>query len=185
MSRVAVDPRPLTPSLTANIVTLIVASALLAVSAKVEIPFWPVPMTLEVLAVLGLAGLFGARIAAGAVLLWLFEGALGLPVFAGPAAGVAYLGGPTGGYLVGFFLAAALVGFAAERGLRTKPVLLFLVMLVGVGIVYATGVTWLAHLVGWSRAFHVGMLPFIPADLTKAALASALVFGAARLVPRA
>lgn len=185
MTKVAVGGRAITRNLAADIATLIVANALLALSAKVEVPFWPVPMTLEVLAVLGLAGLFGARIAAGAVLLWLAEGALGVSVFAGPAAGAGYFGGPTGGYLIGFFLAATLVGFAADRGLRKRPAPLFLVMLAGVSVIYAAGAAWLAHLVGWSRAFHVGVLPFIPADLTKAALACALVVGAAWLAPRA
>ena len=185
MTKVAVGNHATPRNLAANIATLIVANALLALSAKVEVPFWPVPMTLEVLAVLGLAGLFGARIAAGAVLLWLVEGAVGVPVFAGPAAGIAYFGGPTGGYLIGFFLAGALVGFAVDRGYRKRPVPLFLLMLVGVCVIYAAGIAWLTHLVGWSRALHLGVLPFIPADLTKAALAYALVLGADRLVPRA
>jgi len=184
MSKEAVDRQAIARNLTVNVVGVIVANALLAVSAKIEVPFWPVPMTLEVLAVLGLAGLLGARIAGGAVLLWLAEGAVGLPVFAGLGAGVGYFAGPTGGYLIGFFFAAVLVGLAADRGLRERPILLFLSMLAGVGVMYAMGVTWLAQLVGWSRAFHVGMLPFIPADVTKAALASALVFGADRLIRR-
>ncbi len=164
---------------------LLLGSVALALSAKIEVPFWPVPMTLETLAVLGLAGLFGARLAGAAVLLWLAEGAAGLPVFAGAVAGPAYLLGPTGGYLLGFLLAALLVGHLADhpahRGLRARPLLLFASMLVGVAVIYACGVAWLAHLIGWQRGFALGAAPFIPADLTKTALAAALVTASRRL----
>ena len=157
------------------------SSVLLAVSAKIEIPFWPVPMTLETLAVLGLAGVLGARLAGLAILLWCAEGAVGLPVFAGPAAGPSYFLGPTAGYLVGFLLAALVVGWAADRGLRTRPAVLFVAMLGGNALIYVAGVTYLAYLVGWLKAIHLGLLPFILADLTKAALASAGVTAANRL----
>jgi biotin transport system substrate-specific component len=160
---------------------IVLASAVLALSAKIEVPFWPVPMTLETLAAIGLGGLFGARFAGAAALLWLAEGAAGLPVFAGAAAGPAYFLGPTGGYLVGFVLAALLVGRAADRGLRARPLLLLAAMLAGVAVIYICGVAWLAHLVGWQRSVRLGLLPFIPADLTKAALAAALVTAAGRL----
>ncbi len=156
-------------------VGILLASAALALSAKTEVPFWPVPMTLETLAVVGLAGLFGAALGGGAVLLWLAEGAAGLPVFAGPVAGPAYFLGPTAGYLVGFLLAALLVGHLADRGLRAHPLLLFGAMLGGVAVIYLCGVSWLAHLIGWQRSVQLGLLPFVPADLTKAALAAALV----------
>ncbi len=174
--------RPLAPprpwALPAGIV---LASAVFVLSAKTEVPFWPVPMTLETLAAIGLAGLFGARLAGGAALLWLAEGAAGLPVFAGAAAGPAYFLGPTAGYLVGFVLAALLVGYAADRGLRARPLLLFAAMLGGVAVIYLCGVAWLAHLVGWQRSVQLGLVPFIPADLTKAALATCLVAAARRL----
>jgi biotin transport system substrate-specific component len=162
------------------VVAVIAFSALLALSAKIEVPFWPVPMTLETFAVLALAGFFRARLAAASVLLWLVEGAAGMPVFAGPAAGPLYFLGPTAGYLAGFFLAAIIVGFAADRRVRNRPILLFLSMLAGVAVIYAAGFAWLAHLIGGTKAVEAGILPFIPADLTKAALAAALVFAAYR-----
>ncbi|HWA79390.1 MAG TPA: biotin transporter BioY [Acetobacteraceae bacterium] len=160
---------------------IVLGSAVLALSAKIEVPFWPVPMTLEVLAVLGLAGFFGARLAGAAVLLWLVEGAAGLPVFAGVAAGPAYFLGPTGGYLAGFLAAALLVGLASDRGLRARPFVLFASMLGGVAVIYLCGAAWLAHLIGWERSFRLGVVPFVPADLTKAALAAALVTAGRRL----
>jgi biotin transport system substrate-specific component len=173
-------PRPLL-----RLAGIVLGSAVLALSAKIEVPFWPVPMTLEVLAVLGLAGLFGAPLAGSAVLLWLAEGATGLPVFAGAAAGVAYFLGPTGGYFAGFLAAALLVGFAADRGLRARPLLLFAAMLAGVAVIYLCGIVWLAHLIGWKRSLRLGVVPFVPADLTKAALAASLVAAARRLgLPR-
>ena len=104
------------PLLLARAALAFVGTLVLVVSAKVEVPFYPVPMTLQTLAVLTLGALFGARLAAATVALYLGEGLIGLPVFAGAAAGPAYLAGPTGGYLVGFLLAAALVGWLAERG---------------------------------------------------------------------
>src|ERR1700757_150507 len=88
----------------------------LAVSAKVQVPFYPVPMTLQTLVVLILGAAFGARLAGATVALYLLEGLIGLPVFAGDIAGPAYMAGPTGGYLIGFLVAAVAIGFLAERG---------------------------------------------------------------------
>ncbi len=173
--------RAAVPPAVLGLVTVVLASIVLALSAKIELPFWPVPMTLETLAVLALAGLLGARLAGLAVLLWLAEGTAGLPVFAGAAAGPVYFLGPTAGYLAGFLFAAFLVGRAADRGLRARPLLLFASMLVGVALIYAAGVVDLARLLGWAGAVRLGLLPFIPADLTKAALAAALVTAAGRL----
>jgi hypothetical protein len=101
----------------ARFAALAIGGALaLAMSAKAQVPFYPVPMTLQTLVVLAIGAAFGARLAAATVLLYLAEGVLGLQVFAGASAGPAYMAGPTGGYLVGFLVAAALVGWLAERG---------------------------------------------------------------------
>lgn len=178
VDRVAPTPRVV------YVIAVIAFSGLLALSAKIEVPFWPVPMTLETLAVLGLAGVFGARLAVAAVLLWLAEGAVGIPVFAGPTAGIGYFLGPTAGYLLGFVAAAVVVGMAADRGFRRQPGLLLLAMLGGLGAIYLLGVTWLATLIGWRHAFQVGILPFIPADLTKVALATAIAVAVGRLARR-
>ncbi|MDA8050227.1 MAG: biotin transporter BioY [Rhodospirillales bacterium] len=161
--------------------TIVLLSVLLAVSAKIEVPFWPVPMTLETLAVLGLAGFFGARLIGLAILFWFAEGIAGLPVFAGPTAGPAYFLGPTGGYLAGFLLAALFVGWSADRGLRARPLDLFGAMIAGNALIYVTGVTWLAHLIGFSKAVRLGLVPFLPADLVKSMLATAIIAAASRL----
>jgi len=106
------------------------------------------------------------------VLLYLLEGAAGLPVFAGGTAGLARLVGPTGGYLVGFVVAAAVVGFLAQRGWDRKVGSTALAMLVGNAFIYLFGLPWLAHFVGAEKAVSLGLLPFIPGDLVKLALAA-------------
>ena len=96
-------------------------SLLLAVSAKIQVPFWPVPMTMQSLAVLLIGITLGSRMGAATIVLYLAEGFCGLPVFAGATAGPAYMAGPTGGYLIGFLLCAAAVGVLAERGWDRNP----------------------------------------------------------------
>jgi biotin transport system substrate-specific component len=166
-----------------GLVAAVLGSALLTLSAKIQVPFWPVPMTLQTLAVMALAGLFGMRAAGLTVMLYLLEGALGLPVFAGTpqrGVGLAYMLGPTGGYLVGYILAALLIGFAADRGARNTPLALFAAMLAGLALIYGLGALWLTQFTGVSGAISAGVLPFLAGDLTKAALAAALVVLGAR-----
>lgn len=151
----------------------------LALSAKIQIPFYPVPMTLQTLAVLAIGGAFGLRLASATVALYLLEGVLGLPVFAGVAAGPAYMAGPTGGYLVGFFFAAALIGALADRGLLRTWLGLTLVMSLGHVVMFAFGFGWLALAIGATKAWAVGVAPFYAATIVKTALAVAL-FGATR-----
>lgn len=149
-------------------------SILLAVSAKVTVPFWPVPMTLQTLAVFAIAAAYGRNLAVATVLLYLAEGALGLPVFTA-GAGLAYLAGPTGGYLVGFVIAAGIAGWAADRGFDRHPLKLFAALLVGELVILALGAGWLAVLFGGEKALAFGIGPFIVTDLVKVALASAIV----------
>ena len=155
----------------------------LAASARVSVPFWPVPMTLQTLAVLTIAGLAGPRLAVAAMLTYLLEGTLGLPVFAGTperGIGLAYLAGPTGGYLFGMVLAAAVVGGLARRA-AARPWALLGVMTLGSVLVYAVGAAWLAQYVGASRAVALGVVPFLAGDAIKTALAATLVLAAGRL----
>lgn len=166
----------------------VLGSLILWASAKISVPFWPVPMTLQTGAVALLAAAYGWRLGAATVLLYLLEGAIGLPVFEGTPAkgiGLAYMVGTTGGYLLGFAFAAALVGWLAERGFDRNPVKLFGAMLLGDAIVFALGLLWLGSVIGWDKpVLSYGLYPFIFGDLVKLALAAALVSAGARLVRR-
>lgn len=152
-------------------------SLVTAASAQVAIPlpFSPVPLTGQTFGVLLTGALLGPRLGALAMLLYLVEGGVGLPFFAGGAGGVARLIGPTGGYLVSYPLAAALVGWLATRGWDRRPLTLFFAMLLGSLIIFAFGASWLAHFVGASRVLLLGVFPFVPGDLVKALLAAGLL----------
>jgi len=141
-------------------------SLVIAASARINVPFWPVPMTLQTCAVLSIAGMFGARIGVAAVLAYLLEGAVGLPVFA--AGGPATLVGPTAGYLLGFVAAAALVG--SVRGALPRAA----AMLAATALIYTIGASWLARFVGIDQAIQIGVVPFLLGDAAKAALAWSL-----------
>jgi biotin transport system substrate-specific component len=154
-------------------------SLLLVVSAKVQVPFYPVPLTLQTLVVLLLGAMLGARLAAASVALYLMEGLAGLPVFAGALAGPVYMAGPTGGFLVGFLAAAALTGFAADQRWDRTWVRLLASLSFGHVVVFAFGFLWLAELVGVQKAFAGGVAPFALATVVKTLLAVALV-GAGR-----
>src|SRR5262249_11270176 len=115
-----------------NCVLALIGTLLLTASAKIQVPFWPVPMTMQTFVVLCLGAVLGPRLGATTVLLYLAEGAVGLPVFAGTpekGLGLAYMAGPTGGYLVGFVAGAAVTGWLAERGWDRSIVRLFAAML--------------------------------------------------------
>jgi biotin transport system substrate-specific component len=152
---------------------VVLFSAFVALTAQVEIPLWPVPLTLQTLGVLFTGAVLGSRRGALALLLYLVEGAVGLPVFAGGASSVAYMLGPTGGYLVGFVVAAGIVGWLAERGWDRRLVWTVLAMVVGNLAIYALGVAWLAVFLGdLQTALVKGALIFIPGDLIKIAIAA-------------
>jgi biotin transport system substrate-specific component len=160
---------------TAYRIALVVAgSLLLTLSAKIQIPFWPVPMTMQPYVVLVLGMALGPRLGAAAVALYLLQGALGLPVFAGTpekGIGLAYMAGPTGGYLAGFVVAAAATGLMAGRGLDRHPLGALLTATVGMVLIYACGLAWLSSLVGWDKAVTFGALPFMLGDALKILLA--------------
>jgi biotin transport system substrate-specific component len=178
-------------------VALVLAGTLvLYVSAKVFVPFFPVPMTLQTLAVMAIAAAYGQRLGTLTVLAYLAEGAVGIPVFTYTPPAVASLGyflGPTGGFLIGFIALALIVGYAADRGWDRSPVRLFGAMLVADVVVFAIGFVWfawLAHLssggigAGVAIAWSKGIAPFILGDLLKIALAAAAVPAAWGLIGR-
>jgi biotin transport system substrate-specific component len=153
----------------------IIGSLALAVSAKIQhFPYYPVPLTLQTLVVLLIGGLYGARLGAATVALYLAEGAVGLPVFAS-GSGLLYMSGPTGGFLGGFLLAAYGVGLACERGYLRNLVGASLVMILGHLVIFLCGFAWLAVLFGPAKAWLVGVLPFITVTIVKTALAVLLV----------
>ncbi|MBF2735389.1 MAG: biotin transporter BioY [Betaproteobacteria bacterium AqS2] len=155
-------------------VLLAAGCCLLTVSAKVQIPFYPVPVTLQtfVLLVLGMA--YGLRLATATATAYLAAGAAGAPVFAG-GAGWAYVSGPTGGYLAGFVLAMALMGALGDRGWGRSLLGMLAPMLLGTLVIFACGVGWLASLIGWEKAVAGGLYPFIPGEAAKIVLATLLV----------
>ncbi|SEQ87048.1 biotin transport system substrate-specific component [Faunimonas pinastri] len=161
----------------------LLGSLVLTIAAKTVVPFVPVPMTLGSLAVVAIAAAYGSRLGVATMLLYLAEGAIGLPVFAGTpekGLGLMYMAGPTGGYLVGYLLATALVGFLAERGFDRNPLKLFGAMLAGDILIFAFGAIWLGTLLGWDKPIMAfGVTPFLFGDLVKMALA-ACIFPAVR-----
>ena len=162
----------------------IVGSMLMAVSAKIQVPMWPVPMTMQTFAVLVIGMAYGAKLAGATLLLYLAEGAAGLPVFAS-GAGLPYMAGPTGGYLVGFLVAAIMVGWLAERGWDRNVALTFLANLAGTAIIFALGVAWLSTIMGgFEKAVVAGFQPFIVGAIVKIALAAAMLPLVWWLLPR-
>lgn len=168
------------------IVLVALGTALMALSAKVNLPLPYVPMTLQTLVVLMIGAAYGWRLGSATMIAYLAEGALGLPVFAGPVGGIAPLVGPTAGYLFGFVLAAFVTGWLAERGWDRSVLLLFAAMAVGHVAILAAGFGWLAFGLGLgaAKAWHVGIVPFLAASLVKNALGAALLPAARRIVER-
>lgn len=162
-----------------SVVLMVLGSALLTLSAKVSIPFYPVPMTLQTLVVLALGLAYGWRLGVATVALYLLEGALGLPVFTGTpdkGLGLAYMLGGTGGYLMGFLPAVAIAGWLGERGWDRSPWTTAAAMLLGNAAIYVPGLLWLGALYGWDKPiFAWGFAPFWLGDVFKIALAMGLL----------
>lgn len=158
-----------------NVALAFVGTLLLTLSAKVQVPFYPVPVTFQTAVVFLIGIAYGWRLGAATVLAYLAEAAMGLPVLAGTpekGIGLAYMAGPTGGYLLGFVAAAAISGFVAERarGILT----LGLGVLAATVAVYVPGVLWLSQFTGLENAFAFGVAPFLLGDLVKLLLVTAL-----------
>ncbi|MCU0907379.1 MAG: biotin transporter BioY [Rhodobacteraceae bacterium] len=162
--------------------------AALAVAAKIKVPMWPVPVTMQTFAVLAIGAAYGARMGGVTLLAYLALGLAGVAVFTGQDAGFAYMAGPTAGYLLGFVLAAVAVGALAERGWsRTVPGMVG-ALLVGNAIVYAVGLPWMAYLFAAEKGMvwvvQWGMTNFLLGDALKLALAALVIPGLWRLVDR-
>ena len=161
----------LTVSAVSKLLAVLAGIALLTISAHIKIPFYPVPLTMQTLIVLGIGMTYGARLGGATLLGYLAAGFFGLPVFAG-GAGMAYMMGPTGGYLAGFFAAAVVLGALAERGWTRSWATAAAAMLMGNVIIYLLGVGWLSSLIGWEKAVQFGLLPFLYGDALKLIIAA-------------
>ena len=157
-----------------NFVTVVICSLLLILSAKIKVDLYPVPMTLQPLAVLMIAMLCGRNISVAAVSLYLFQGMVGIPVFA-YGGGLPYLLGPTGGFLFGFLFASMIIGELADRGWGKQNFKSIFAMLTGLIVIYAFGIFQLSILKGFDFAIINGLKPFIVGDLYKLILAALIL----------
>lgn len=169
-----------TPSsrLLQSLAVIVVGSLLLTASAKFEIPLTPVPFTFQTLVVLALGVVFGPTLGAATVLAYLAQGAMGMPVFAGTpekGIGLAYMMGPTGGYLLGFAVAAYVTGWLARAKWDRNIVTMAFAMVIGNLVIYAFGVTYLSSLIGYEKAIEFGLKPFIVFDIVKIVAAAVII----------
>ena len=172
-----------------RLVLLVVGVLALAVAAKIRIPMWPVPLTMGTFAVLTIGAAYGPRLGLSTILAYLLVGALGFDVFAGSSAenaGLAYMMGGTGGYLVGYALAAVALGAFARRGWDRSMTWMAVAMLIGHALIYIPGLLWLGVLYGWDKPIlEWGLTPFLLGDALKLALAALLVPAIWKLVGNA
>lgn len=169
-------------SLAIEATTVAAASLLLTISAKISVPFYPVPLTMQTFVVIGLGLALGPVRGVAAIGLYLVEGAAGFPVFAGTpekGMGLAYMMGPTAGYLLGYLPAVLLAGWLAVRGWDRNPLSAMAAALFAGAVIYVPGLLWLGVVLGFDKpVLQFGLYPFIFGDIAKALLA-ALVFPAA------
>lgn len=159
-----------------KVLAVLFGTLVLTASSHVSVPMVPVPMTMQTLAVTLVGALYGWRLGGLTILVWLAQGALGLPVFAGGTGGLARFLGPTGGYLLAFPVAGALTGWLVERGWHGgRVVLAFAAMLIGNALCLLLGGAWLAAMVGVQKAISVGVAPFVLGGVLKSVLGAALL----------
>ena len=151
----------------------LIGSIILAVSSKIKIPFYPVPMTMQTFVVLMIGIVFGWKLGLATVSLYLFEGIIGLPVFSGSpekGSGLVYFTGPTMGYLLGFLVAVYISG---KFNYDSNIIKNFLKLLMATSFIYILGMTWLGNLIGWDKPiFQLGAQPFLLAELFKILIAT-------------
>ena len=153
-----------------KIILVLLGTLLLTISAKIKVPFYPVPMTMQTFVVVLIGITFGWKLGLTTIFAYLFEGAVGLPVFAGTpekGIGISYMVGPTGGYLIGFISSVFIAGFVnLNKNLFVK----FLLISLSIIAIYITGVPWLAYLAGWEVAYVWGIKNFVLAEIFKIAI---------------
>ena len=157
-----------------NISIILLGTLFLALSSKVQVPFWPVPMTMQTFIVFIIGMSYGWKLALSTLIAYLLEGAVGLPVFA-KGGGLLYLVGPTAGYLYGMTIAAGVIGFLAERGYNDSYIKSLISLIVGTVIIFVLGVGYLGSVIGYDKALAGGLYPFIPSEFFKIGLAVILI----------
>jgi biotin transport system substrate-specific component len=173
-----------TPSRYHQVALILLGSLLIAISAQIQVPFWPVPMTMQSFMVLMIGATYGWRLGSATIAAYLIEGAVGLPVFAGLAGGAQHLVGPTAGYLAGFVIGAMVSGYLTGLGLGRTVMSALAVFLAGVLAIFALGLAWLSVQFWIEKAIAVGLMPFIFSEPTKIALATVLLPSCWKLVSR-
>ena len=153
-------------------------SLLLALLARLSIPvpISPVPITGQTFGILFLGFVLGSRIGTLSVIMYISEGLIGLPVFAGGSFGFLYLLGPTGGYLIGFIIAVYLVGYLSEHGWINNFISAFLTMTIGTSVIFIFGISWVTVTAGLGTALSIGLFPYIPGAIIKIVLATVTVY---------
>jgi biotin transport system substrate-specific component len=180
------EPKTSTERVLSNIAVVLVGTLLITAAAKINVPTWPVPVTLQSFAVAALAAAFGWRVGVATVVAYLVEGAIGVPVFA-TGGGVGYIMGPTGGFLLGFIPMVYVIGRAADLGGSSRVVMLFIAMLIADALLFALGFGWLLALgsnAAWldhnnlvGSAFAKAVQPFLVWDALKMLFAAVTVTG--------
>ncbi|MEM1234355.1 MAG: biotin transporter BioY [Pseudomonadota bacterium] len=167
-------------------VLVVLGIAALAILAKIKVPMWPVPITMGTFAVLTIGAAYGPRLGLTTILGYMIVGALGFDVFASSSAenaGLTYMMGGTGGYLVGYVLATLALGWAARQGWDRSVLMMALAMLIGNALIYVPGLVWLGQLYGWDQPIvQWGLTPFLLGDAIKLVLAALLVPGLWKLI---
>ena len=158
-----------------SFILIFIGTMALTVSAKLKIPFYPVPMTMQTFVVLALGIAFGYKIGLATVGVYLIEGIIGMPVFSNSpekGIGLVYFTGPTMGYLIGFLSAVFFVGYL---NLKNNIFLIFIKLIFSVSTIYLLGVLWLGTLIGWDKpVLQLGVTPFLLAELFKICLLTLL-----------
>jgi biotin transport system substrate-specific component len=157
-----------------SILLVLFGTILLAISAKIQLPFWPVPMTMQTFVIFLIGMTYSVRLSFITVSMYLFEGALGLPVFAS-GGGIAYLVGPTSGYLYGMLISSVVISYLANLGFSKTYFKTSISLLIGSFIIFLFGILYLGSIIGYEKAIIAGLLPFIPSELFKIALAVSLI----------
>ena len=157
-----------------NLLLALFGTLLLTISAKVQVPFWPVPMTMQTFVIFLIGMTYGVRLSFATVTLYLLEGAAGLPVFAS-GGGITYLTGPTAGYLYGMLLASVAISYLANLGFSKTYFKAAFSLVIGSIIIFSIGIIYLGSIIGYEKAIAAGLLPFIPSELFKIALAVSLI----------